>query len=131
MCCRSFSTNPSLCRKTTKTATPPSGVTARCVSRRISRSFDSRALISRGTELSAASGFILLLSQMSTRKQNAELRNSGSRIYLGHLYPIIYPEQVVSVARYGELTTEHFTQYIRTTGFPCCEERMPPFAVLM
>src|ERR1019366_7614523 len=58
-------------------ATPPSGVTARCVSRRITRSFDSRALISRGTELSAASGFILLLSQMSTRKQNAELRNSG------------------------------------------------------
>jgi len=27
--------------------------------------------------LSAASGFIPLLSQMSTRKQNAELRNSG------------------------------------------------------
>src|ERR1019366_8688169 len=66
--------------KTTKTAAPPSGVTARCVSRRISRSFDSRALISRGTKLSAAFGFIPLLSQMSTREQSAQLRNSGLTI---------------------------------------------------
>src|ERR1035438_8484768 len=35
-----------------KTATPPKGVTARCVSRRITRSPESRAVISRGTSLS-------------------------------------------------------------------------------
>src|SRR5271157_1566779 len=64
-------------RETQRAVTPPRGVTARCVSRRIPRSFDNRELISRGTELSAASGFISLLSQMSTRKHNAELRNSG------------------------------------------------------
>ena len=37
-----------------KTAIPPNGVTARCVSRRINRSLDSRASISRGTGLSVA-----------------------------------------------------------------------------
>ena len=37
-----------------KTAIPPNGVTARCVSRRINRSSDNKALISRGTGLSAA-----------------------------------------------------------------------------
>src|ERR1039457_5602249 len=35
-----------------KTATPPKGVTARWVSRRITRSPESRAVISRGTGLS-------------------------------------------------------------------------------
>src|ERR1035438_6087549 len=35
-----------------KTATPPKGVTARWVSRRITRSPESRAVISRGTSLS-------------------------------------------------------------------------------
>ena len=64
MCCRSFSTTPQLVKESCKTATQPSGVTARCASRRISRSFDNRALISHRTELSAASPFIPLLSQM-------------------------------------------------------------------
>src|SRR5579863_5791626 len=46
------------------TAIPPNGVTARCVSRRISRPSDNRALISRGTGLSAAFVSIPLLSQI-------------------------------------------------------------------
>jgi hypothetical protein len=47
-----------------KTATPPNGVTARCVSRRINRSSDNRAVISRGTGLSVAFDSISLLSQI-------------------------------------------------------------------
>ena len=50
-----------------KTAIPPNGVTARCVSRRINRSSDNRALISRGTGLSAAFDSIPLLSQILAR----------------------------------------------------------------
>src|SRR5579872_5501851 len=46
-----------------KMATPPKGVTARLVSRRISRSLDSRAVISCGTELSAVFASTPLLSQ--------------------------------------------------------------------
>ena len=46
-----------------KTAIPPNGVTARCVSRRINRSSDNKASISRGTGLSVASDSIPLLSQ--------------------------------------------------------------------
>src|SRR6185312_10318249 len=53
-----------LFRKETKTAIPPNGVTARCVSRRINRPPDNRASISRGTGLSVASDSILLLSQI-------------------------------------------------------------------
>jgi hypothetical protein len=68
---------PQLVKESYKHRNPAQRVTARCVSRKINRSFDNRALISRGTELSAASGFISLWSQMSTKKQNAELRNSG------------------------------------------------------
>ena len=41
--------------------------TAFCVSRRINLSLDNRARISRGTGWSAASGFILLLSQILTK----------------------------------------------------------------
>jgi hypothetical protein len=47
-----------------KTAIPPNGVTARCVSRRINRSLDSRASISRGTGLSVAFDYTLLLTQI-------------------------------------------------------------------
>src|SRR6202158_5757604 len=47
-----------------KPATPPNGVTARCVSRRINRSSDNRAVISRGTGLSVAFDSISLLSQI-------------------------------------------------------------------
>jgi hypothetical protein len=43
---------------------PPNGVTARYVSRRISRSSDKRAMISRGTGLSVAFDSISLLSQI-------------------------------------------------------------------
>src|SRR5947207_12520387 len=64
MCCRSASTKPILPRNETKTATPPNGVTARCVSRRINRSSDNRAVISRGTGLSVAFDSIPLLSQI-------------------------------------------------------------------
>src|SRR2546423_13051357 len=64
MCCRSASTKPILPRNETKTATPPNGVTARCVSRRINRSSGNRAVISRGTGLSVAFDSIPLLSQI-------------------------------------------------------------------
>src|SRR5713226_4635713 len=64
MCCRTASTKPILPRYEMKTAIPPNGVTARCVSRRINRSSDNRATISRGTGLSVASNSIPLLSQI-------------------------------------------------------------------
>src|SRR5712692_8799880 len=64
MCCRTASTKPILLRKEMKTAIPPNGVTARCVSRRINRSSDNRAVISRGTGLSVAFDSISLLSQI-------------------------------------------------------------------
>src|SRR5438105_14110503 len=68
MCCRSASTKPILPRKETKTATPPNRVTARCVSRRINRSSDNSAVISRGTGLSVAFDSIPLLSQIVRSK---------------------------------------------------------------
>lgn len=43
MCCRNCPTRSILRRKETRAATPPKGVTARLVWRRISRSLDSRA----------------------------------------------------------------------------------------
>src|SRR5438309_4966446 len=64
MCSRTAFTKPILPRKEMKTATPPNGVTARCVSRRINRSSDNRAVISRGTGLSVAFDSISLLSQI-------------------------------------------------------------------
>src|SRR6266852_5097547 len=64
MCSRTAFTNPILPRNEMKTATPPNGVTARCVSRRINRSSDNRAEISRGTGLSVAFDSISLLSQI-------------------------------------------------------------------
>src|SRR4051794_33058710 len=64
MCCRTACTKPILSRKKMKTAIPPKAVTARCVSRRINRSFDNKALISRGTGLSVTSDSIPLLSQI-------------------------------------------------------------------
>src|ERR1035438_8254959 len=51
---RTASAKPILPRNEMKTAIPPNGVTARCVSRRISRSFDNRAMISGGAWLSLA-----------------------------------------------------------------------------
>jgi len=48
-----------------------------CVAHPIAQMRAIRVGTRRGTELSAASGLILLLSQMPRRKQNAELRNSG------------------------------------------------------
>lgn len=50
---------------------------------------------------------------------------------MGHLYLIICPEQVVSVAHYGGLITEYAITCIGTTCFPCCEECVLPFAVLL
>ena len=50
-----------------KTATPPKGVTARFVSRRITRSPESRAAISRGTVLSGVFASTSLLSQAFSR----------------------------------------------------------------
>jgi hypothetical protein len=47
-----------------KTAITQKGVTARCVSRRIKRSSDNRAAISRGTGLSVVLDSIPLLSQI-------------------------------------------------------------------
>src|SRR4051794_39443387 len=64
MCCRTASTKPIFSRNEMKTAIPPNGVTARCVSRRINRSSDNRASISRGTGLSVAFDSIPLLSQI-------------------------------------------------------------------
>src|SRR5258706_14452834 len=60
-----------------KTAIPPNGVTAGCVSRRINRSSDNRAMISRGTGLSVAFDSIPLLSQILGGPSYAELRFSG------------------------------------------------------
>jgi hypothetical protein len=51
-------------QKGMKTAIPPNGVTARRVSRRINRSSDNRAVISRGTGVSVAFDSISLLSQI-------------------------------------------------------------------
>src|SRR6202050_3621957 len=68
MCCRSAFTKPIFSRYEMKTAIPPNGVTARCVSRRIKRSSDNSASISRGTGLSVAFGLILLLSQILAAK---------------------------------------------------------------
>src|SRR5713226_1746275 len=64
MCSRTAFTKPILPRNEMKTAIPPNGVTARCVSRRINRSSDNRAVISRGTGLSIAFDSIFLLSQI-------------------------------------------------------------------
>src|ERR1039458_7602924 len=50
-----------------KTATPPKGVTARFVSRSITRSPESRAAISRGTVLSGVFASTSLLSQALSR----------------------------------------------------------------
>ena len=47
ICFRTASAKPILSRKEMKTAIPPNGVMARCVSRRINRSSDNRAVISR------------------------------------------------------------------------------------
>src|SRR5712691_3468517 len=64
ICCRIASANPIFPKNKIKTAIPPNGVTARCVSRRINRSSDNRAVISRGTGLSVAFVPIPLLSQI-------------------------------------------------------------------
>src|SRR5260370_25873319 len=58
---------PILLRKDTQNASTPNGVTASCVSRKINRSSDNRAVISRGTGLSVAFGSIPLLSQILGR----------------------------------------------------------------
>src|SRR5205085_6257862 len=81
MCCRTASTKPILLRKEIKTAIPPNGVTARCVSRKISRSSDNRASISRGTGLSVAFDSILLLSQIL-----------GAKLLLNFGFPAKTPE---------------------------------------
>jgi hypothetical protein len=57
---------------------PAKWVTARCVSRRINRSSDNKASISRGTGLSAASDSIPLLSQILARYLTA---NFGFPVY--------------------------------------------------
>src|ERR1700746_4057261 len=77
MCCRIAFTKPIFSKNEMNTAIPPKGVTARFVSRRISRSSDNRASISRGTGLSVAFGSILLLSQIFGREFEAQLRFSG------------------------------------------------------
>src|ERR1700733_2161907 len=78
MCCRSAFTKPIFSRYEMKTAIPPNGVTARCVSRRIKRSSDNSASISRGTGLSVAFGLILLLSQILAGKPTP---NFGFPVY--------------------------------------------------
>src|SRR5712692_4743606 len=101
MCCRTASTKPILPRKETKTAIPPNGVTARCVWRRINRSSDNRALISRGTGLSVAFDSIPLLSQIIGRnptsnfgfpalekKRSAE-EAEARRVYLAQ-FPVLF-----------------------------------------
>src|ERR1700740_2361978 len=79
MCRRSCPVRSIFCRKATKTATPPKGVTARLVSRRISRSLDSRAAISRGTDLSAVLVSIPLLSQTLTVDAQPNLGNEAKK----------------------------------------------------
>src|SRR4029077_21082180 len=54
-------------------ATPPNGVTARCVSRKINRSSDNREVISRGTGLSVAFVSIRLLSQTLGRNPTSNV----------------------------------------------------------
>src|SRR5207248_3730063 len=86
MCCRIAFTKPIFSRNEMKTATPPNGVTARCVSRRINRSSDNRAAISRGTGLSVAFDSIPLLSQILERNLTlnfgfpAELTSPSDRL---------------------------------------------------
>src|SRR5882672_7097578 len=80
MCCRTASTKPIFPKNKIKTAIPPNGVTARCVSRRINRSSDNRAVISRGTGLSVAFDSMPLLSQILTCKLTP---NFGFRVKTG------------------------------------------------
>src|ERR1700730_11715643 len=80
ICCRTASTKPILLRNEMKTAIPPNGVTARCVSRRINRSFDNRAVISRGTGLSVAFDSIPLLSQILGRNPTSNFVFSAYRM---------------------------------------------------
>src|SRR5260370_2785097 len=83
MCCRTAPTKPIFSRKEMKTAIPPNGVTARCVSRRINRSFDNSAVISRGTGLSVAFDSIPLLSQILGRNPTSNFGFSAQSSYNG------------------------------------------------
>src|ERR1700693_3033433 len=87
MGCRIAFTKPIFSRKEMKTAIPPNGVTARCVSRRINRSSDNRATISRGTGLSVAFDSIPLLSQILQPFSYSELRFSGLLVLARGLRP--------------------------------------------
>src|SRR5437764_7186488 len=81
MCCRIAFTKPIFSRNEMKTAIPPNGVTARSVSRRINRSSDNRASISRETGLSVAFDSIPLLSQILGANLVPEFRFSGLKGY--------------------------------------------------
>src|SRR5713226_6540852 len=101
MCSRTAFTNPILPRNEMKTATPPNGVTARCVSRRINRSSDNRAVISRGTGLSVAFDSISLLSQIlgphltSNFGFPAKAKGLGRRL-LAEVATIVTPETLLA-----------------------------------
>src|SRR6266851_78525 len=134
MCCRSAAMKPILLRKEMKTATPPNGVTARSVSRRINRSSDNRAVISRGTGLSVAFDSIPLLSQIRGGnpalnfgfqvERNLSAATRCSRIFdepvgcLVSLYPVIRPPRVQPIGRCRSQFQSR-----------CCEDTRPPSEV--
>src|ERR1035438_6925244 len=103
MCCRTASAKPILPRNEMKTAIPPNGVTARCVSRRISRSFDNRAMISRGTGLSVAFDSISLLSQILQPFSHPELRFSGLAYRLRKGSKLLYRDPAYLICTDPEL----------------------------
>src|ERR1700689_4719054 len=105
MCCRSAFTKPIFSRYEMKTAIPPNGVTARCVSRRIKRSSDNSASISRGTGLSVAFGLILLLSQILAAKPTP---NFGFPVYTCPMHPEVQQDHPGSCPKCG-MTLERKT----------------------
>ena len=82
-----------------KTAIPPNGVTARCVSRKIDRSADNRAVIWRGTGLSVAFDSTSLLSQILGPHLTPNFR---FRDYCQSGYTIVPPEG--SIPLHGAIT---------------------------
>jgi hypothetical protein len=63
-----------------RTAIPPNGVTARCVSRRIKRLSDNKASISRGTGLSAAPKSAFEKGHTDEHEPNHRKRMSASGV---------------------------------------------------
>src|SRR5260370_41397096 len=107
MCCRTAPTKPIFSRKEMKTAIPPNGVTARCVSRRINRSFDNSAVISRGTGLSVAFDSIPLLSQILGRNPTSNFGFSGNWVCRG-VFLADYADVISGAAALTVHTTQLF-----------------------